>query len=377
MSRHADLAGRVLWGLAALLALGQALEPQSAWSHWDAWAVWDFKARALLEFHGRIGAWLRDPGYAFTHPEYPLAWPAMLAVPGWLAGGFDPRWARLVSVPFAIALPPLLAGLLADLGVRRGRWLIAGAVACLPRVLEQSANGYADWPLAVVETAALRLVVRAVRGDAPGILPACGAALLAGLAANLKNEGLVFAVAILAVLALAVRRGAVRVAAAAGAVLVFLLFALPWRVYADRHGLHAGDFGLPVARVVQELPGRLTTVVGAVGLEAFGAGPAAGPAGAHGWVDHQAASWAGAWFLAAWVLLTGWRRLAGPAVGAVALVLAAQVAAAVGAYCVTVRDVGWLLASSLDRLMLQWVPAVAALAAVAAAGGRMKGRESR
>jgi hypothetical protein len=365
-----DRAGVALVAVAFALAVAGALAPQSAWSNWDAWAVWDLKVKAALA-EGRLPfAFLRDPGYGFTHPEYPLGWPAVQAFFAQCAGGFDTRLLRLMSPLFALCVPALLATLLLELGVTKGRWLIAGLVALLPAALTQSANGYLDWPLAATTTAALLLLVRACRGDAPAWTAAC----LAGLAGNLKNEAALFGLGVLLALFIATIAGRVSRRALVAAIAVWVLLVAPWRTVAFALDLAPRDFAFGLGTALAAAPGRIFLFVQALALETLGPGlggasfASGAPVPWSEWPSHLLNSWLVFWFVAGYVLFRGRRRLLRPGVRELAIVLAVQVCAAALAYVLTIRDPRWLLASSLDRLLLQWVPAVVALCAALVLG---------
>jgi len=164
--------------------------------------VWDFKVKAI-----RHDGWLpisywNDSGYRFTRQEVPLGWPWLQAALAACAGALDSRLLRLTSPVFCLAMAPLLAALAGELGVQRGRWLVAGLVALLPLALDHAANGYVDWPLATVTTGALVVLLRVRRGTAGG----WEAGVWAGAAGLLKQEGIVTGAVCVAVLAWSLRR---------------------------------------------------------------------------------------------------------------------------------------------------------------------------
>ena len=360
-----DWAGIVLVAVAFAIAVLEALSPRPAWSNWDAWAIWDFKVKAALEGMGLPVTFLRNPDYGFTHPEYPFGWPAVQTFLAQCAGGFDTRLLRLLSPLFALCVPALLAALLLEVGVTNGRWLVAGAVALLPAALTQSSNGYVDWPVAATTTAALLLLLRACRGAGP----AWGAALFAGLAGNLKNEAGVFGLGVLLALLVATVGKRVRRGEFVMAVAVWIALIAPWRGVALMLDLSPRDFAFNPGGALDAAPGRIFLFIQALALETLGPGlggasfTSGTPVTWGEWWNHLVSTWLILWFVVAFVFVIGWRRLTRPGARELALVLAVQVFAALVAYIVTVRETRWLLASSLDRLLLQWVPAVVALCA--------------
>ncbi len=352
-----DGIGRGLVVTALALAVVNALSPIPAWSNWDAWAVWDLKVKAIHHEGWLPVRFLTDPDYNFSHQEYPLGWPWLQTVLTGGAGATDARWLRLVSPLAGGALAWLLAALLLELGVTRGRWLVTGAVALLPLALDQSYNGYVDWPLAAAMTGAMLVTIRACRGTAPVWL----AGLAAGIPGLLKNEGVVGGLACVAALALNVRRGRVTLRGLLTAAAAWLAIAGPWQGVVWSLGLKHYDYGPVTIAALAAAPHRLLLVARAMALEMFGAGPSGAT-----WLNHALHAWLLFWPVALLAMLSGWRRLAEPGLREVALILAIQVAAASFAYTLTILDVNWLLATSLDRLLLQWVPGVAVLAAAVA-----------
>lgn len=347
------LIGVVMLAVAVVLAALYAAGPQPAWSNWDAWAVWDLKVKAIRCEGWFPAKFLVNPDYAYAHQEYPLGWPwlvALLSADGTL---FNSLAARMVSPLFALGLAAALAALVAELGAARYRWIVAGAVALLPLALDQSANGYVDLPLAAIMTAAMVLTIRVCRGTSPAWL----VGLVAGIAGNFKNEGLIGGMACLVAIAVNAREGRLRWRDVLTAAIVWLIVSGPWQAVVIHFHLQHFDYGPLTLTAVAAMPHRLLMVVRALLLEMFGAGSTGAT-----WLNHALSSWLLFWPVAALALISGWRRLREPGLREVTLILGIQVVAATLAYTLTRLDVNWLLGSSLDRLLLQWVPGVAALA---------------
>lgn len=204
---------------------------------WDAWAIWNFRARFLA----RAGSAFRDafsPEILFwAHQDYPLLLPGVVAQL-YLLHGSQPLWIpAAVAFGFAaLAVAVPLCGL-ADL---RG-WhpaLLAGiGLATTPCFLGFAANQQADVPIAgYVAGAAVLAAIGIETGDRSSFA-LCGAC--ASLASWTKNEGLLYAaclVAAIGVVAWSPRRERAR------AVVRFLLGALPvlallaWFKLAVAHG---------------------------------------------------------------------------------------------------------------------------------------------
>lgn len=171
------------------------LSPHGAW---DAWAIWNLKARFLA----RAEDWraMFHPAIAWSHPDYPMLLPSLV---GWLwvLGGTE-----------AVAAPMLTAfGFLAGLGLAaggavshlRGRAQGMAAAAVVwgtPSVVVQGASQYADAPLAFFIATTLAVVaVWEAGGRTDAALPVL-AGFLGGGAAWTKNEGLLFLVLLIVLL---------------------------------------------------------------------------------------------------------------------------------------------------------------------------------
>lgn len=155
---------------------------------WDFWAIWGLKAKVFFAARSIDWAFLGDRWNAFAHSDYPLNLPLVYDALALCNGAWDDRWMGLVSVAFGIAaLLVLRSHLIEETGSR----LIAacGALAVTGFVLSPRV-GLADVPLIALMTAGLLLVRRAVIGERNELIPP--AAVLLGLAALTKTEGIAF-----------------------------------------------------------------------------------------------------------------------------------------------------------------------------------------
>lgn len=195
---------RLAAGLAAALGLVWTLSFCSiSWLHphgsWDAVSIWNLHARVLAGGAAAWHAFMRDAAACAFHGDYPLHVPITVARLWTLAGNTTPAAGALVSLWFAVAVVLLCGGLV---GVLRGSTQALLATATLlgtSAFVAQSSNQYADLPLAACMLAAAAALAR---GDERGAansrwLLLAGAAT--ALAAWTKNEGLLFAGAVLAV----------------------------------------------------------------------------------------------------------------------------------------------------------------------------------
>lgn len=172
---------------------------------WDAWAIWNLRARFLASGEFWHHAW--SPLLYRTHPEYPLLLPLFVAR-GWTYAG-----AMAPSVPIATALLFQLAaiGLVvsatfllrgATVGLLAGLLLVANQ-----SYLVQGPSQYADIPLSFfVAGATALLLINTTTAPSRGAAFATG--LLAGLACWTKDEGAAFFAALAVALAVQERGAA-------------------------------------------------------------------------------------------------------------------------------------------------------------------------
>jgi hypothetical protein len=194
---------RLTWMLAGAMVLLLLLDLSVfAWvsartprGGWDAWAIWNLRARFLYRAGGL--AW-RDgftEALAWSHPDYPLLLPAFIAR-GWKLLGRESS-----SIPIALGCLFTFgcAGLTtAALGILRGarQGILAGlALAATPFLYVQGAMQCADVPLAFFILATLACLAVADRFHSYGFAAIAGMA--AGLGGWTKNEGLLWFGAIL------------------------------------------------------------------------------------------------------------------------------------------------------------------------------------
>lgn len=189
--------------LAFLLATGAI---SGAWDAnpqggWDAWSIWNLRARFLAMGDLPQRAW--SPLLTSSHPEYPLLVSSFVARSWAYAGSVAEAAPIATSYLFFLALLATLAG---GFGVHCGRstgLLIGLALLGAPALLHEVPAQYADIPLACYMAGATMLALL----DLPLL-----AGLLAGLAAWTKDEGVLFLLVFLALLALT-RRGQLRMVA--------------------------------------------------------------------------------------------------------------------------------------------------------------------
>jgi hypothetical protein len=321
------------WALAAMIAIGAltavartALIPVD----WDGWAIWQLKARALVD--GSIRELITDPGFRYSHPNYPLLVPAHTY---WLcAGGFQPKVGQWGGLLFFF---DLLALFYYEARARLPRPLVLAGCAVLVSwgpLVKHASSGFADVPAAAFAFATLALL-------ADGDIPAFGVCLAGALLT--KNEGL-FTLAAAVSFALFCRPAEAKTSRANGAAVgLAMLLSLgswtwvkaTWHVPADMtdpHYWHAG-----------ELAARIPVIALGFVKEALAVGP---------WYP----GWGFFWLVApAGFIVSVRKRLRETA--PFWLLVGASFAGAAAAYLVTPHDPVLHMGSSIDRLWLQAGPA--------------------
>ncbi len=153
--------------LLLFLAAGAAHIARAPDGDWDAWSIWNARARALLRSAGDVRlACAPERGLAlFTlHPDYPILLPTAVAL-GWRALGRESAWVPAL----ASLLPALLTIAIAALWVargsrRRGAW-VAAILLTTPELLAMAAAQYAEAALGALVLAGLALLACAWESD--------------------------------------------------------------------------------------------------------------------------------------------------------------------------------------------------------------------
>ncbi len=177
--------------LAAAVAAFVAMLRQEPHGEWDAWMNWDMRARMIF-LGGPTWRAAFAPELPWSHPDYPVLVPS-LVVRAWLyAGNATLLGPAVVAGTFAFGA---VAVLVTALGVLRApsQGLLAGMILlATPFFLRHATALYADVPLAFFFLATV--VCLALDDRAGGTTPrfAMLAGFSAGLAMWTKNEGLLF-----------------------------------------------------------------------------------------------------------------------------------------------------------------------------------------
>lgn len=202
--------------LLLLVVIGAAGYPllalRSSAFGYDARSIWWLHARLLTSSGGYVAA-LHNPAYDFSHPTYPPLLPASVAVAWLLHGESSYRLAQLIVTAFNASAAALLGWTVGQVyGSRRDRSWAALPVAALVVLAAfgiaggSATNGYAD--LFTAATTATAVVAGLVLPRGRTALAV--AVLCAECAGSTKNEGLVNAALVLALVALRYARADAR-----------------------------------------------------------------------------------------------------------------------------------------------------------------------
>lgn len=163
---------------------------------WDAWAIWNTRARFLFR-GGERWADAMSPLLAEIHPDYPLL------VPGFIARAWTYVGSDSVFVPAAVAFLYAIATvtfLVWAVGETRG-WAhgLSAGILLLGTTwfLRHGASQYMDIPVAYYLLCTVALLYLGGRKPERRSLPAL-AGVSAGMACWTKNEGILFLAAVLA-----------------------------------------------------------------------------------------------------------------------------------------------------------------------------------
>jgi hypothetical protein len=187
----------------AIVVLDYTASPHG---QWDAWAIWNHKARFFI----RAGQdWQSVLTIPWANPAHPLLVSTAVARLWAYAGDESTLVPAMLALAFGAGALVLVVS---ALGTGRSRSWIAGAVLLAPAtVVHQTTAQQADVPLAFFVVAAVAALAHGGPGSrypAPAhpvsLLLAGG---LAGLAAWTKNEGLVFLAVLAVILFLVAVRG--------------------------------------------------------------------------------------------------------------------------------------------------------------------------
>jgi hypothetical protein len=164
-------------------ALTAAVQVQFPLCFGDYAGHWGLKARTIFFSDEMTRVFEVDPAGEFSHPEYPLAWPALLAGVSWVARRYDEYLLAFLRPALTLAVAALVAQRTAAPSALR---LLAATTVCLlPYFQNPVFAGYAEALLLVFLLAGLALLENP---SGASISRLAGVFCLA-LAAMTKNEG--------------------------------------------------------------------------------------------------------------------------------------------------------------------------------------------
>jgi len=245
----------IVLGAAALYFVVGARAFMNLETLWDDANIWSLRALGLFHFEGLVDGVGRNPQLTGVHLDYPILQPLVEASFFHAIGGVDLRlwhaelWLLLMLVVW------MLAWLLAPLG-RRWLWVFVLATLALSGIpVSNITLGDADLLMAgLLGCATLCLGIWLDRGSRAHVILA--AVFIAG-AANVKNEGLVFgvalAVALCAATAFVPRPGRWRDLGLGAAIVAVAV--LPWQLWVI--GNDAAERATPSPWEAIRDPGRL------------------------------------------------------------------------------------------------------------------------
>jgi hypothetical protein len=331
----------MILGAGLALMAGGALSTPLA--EWDALAIWGFKAKVVTYDALRpVPAYFHDLTFSYSHLDYPLMLPFLTAGAYAAMGTVDDHAGKLVSV-FLDGLMVLVvyAGLRWKL--RRLPAVCLCAVATLmPVTFRYAGIGCADLTLAMFYAGNIYFMAKWIEERRGSDLML--AILFGAFTAFTKNEGLVLALASgLVLLVFGPGRGRRR--GWAGGVLFFaglLVIHAPWLLWNSSLPRTHEDYGSKLLSplLIARLP-ELKQIIPAITV----------PAAEFQW-------WGLFWVLAGVMALLGWRAFQRRYVVAVWTLLGLQLLSYAFVYSVTPWDLAVLIPLTLDRLLLQAVPAV-------------------
>lgn len=312
---------------------------------WDAFAIWNLKARFFFLDGGE--GWQRafSNAISWSHTDYPLLLPLNVARLWTYAGSAEQVVPALFSVFFVLLALALLFGVVASLANAALGYVVVLALLATPALMGQGVWQVADIPLAFFLASATGLVLASGRDGTTDRAALIVAGVCAGAGAWTKNEGLLFAFAIPAAIALAGPRAEVgkrlprALDFAKGLALPVLLLLVVKVSLAGENDL-AADFSLASLARIFDL-GRHAEI-----LVSFA---------------RTLVMLAGIPLLALIVALGVWRRFrrateASRGIAAVAFALLLQLSGYYFIYLTTERDLAWHLGTSNLRLFVQLWP---------------------
>lgn len=325
----------VSWTLLAAVSLVEPLVEG------DVIAIWALKAKVLLHEPALTTPYFHDVSKAYSHLDYPLAWPLTMA---WLwacAGAEDLQAVKALAPALLLALGALFFGLVRSRVDRANALLFTAFLMGVPMVLSQTSRLMADAPLAFFVLAAFGCAYRWLDAGHVDDLRLAGV-FAAGMIFTKREGTALFAVLLVVLmLALVAERALARSKPVALWLIAVPLAAMaPWFVcLRDIPRVHDNYlpylrpefFARNVARVPEVLAGALR----------YGG---------------NAQDWLAFWPLIGVAVAISVRHWSGRPVRFLVWSLASILCVYGTIYVVTPSDVAWLLETAGSRLLLHVAP---------------------
>jgi hypothetical protein len=353
LGRHWD-ANSVLGALAAVVIVltaanvaAEALTP--GLFDIDSYAIWIFKAKIIASEPLRpMPSALLDPSLSFSHQDYPLGFPLVVAGDYAVVGGIDVQLGKVVLVPIYLSLIAVIYAALRGMSRRANAVTVTAVFAAIPVLRQHAGLPVAEVMLVLMHACTLVLLVEWMEGEGRGKLLVAGA--FAAFAAFTKNEGLaLLPIVFLAALVFAFVRRRNRLLDVFFAFIVCMAILAPWLVY--RHFLpHTHeDYGgklSSLSTVLNDLP-RLHQVLPAYLGHLMEFNTVGGI-----WLVLVAAAWA------------GWRAFGRLPVVLLWFILLAHLALYAVTFMVTPWELDVLIPMVASKLILHVAPAAVLLIAM-------------
>ncbi len=308
---------------------------------WDAFAIWDLKAKVL--YHEGLGSgYFRSLPLSYSHLDYPLLLPFLSCGLYAAAGGTCAVAAKALCFILFAAFFLFIYSSLREIAGRHAVLLLAAAFFTVPELVRWAGAGTADFPLVVYMSCTLLPLASYLRDGRPGDLAL--AAVSANFAAFTKNEGAAFAlIVVLAVMAIRLfaRSGRPMRHVIAFAALVGLLM-LPWIIFSSGIPKVHENYGarlLDLSAMADRLP-MLKDVMLVFGVNLL-----------------IPTKWGAFWVLALVAAVLGRGCFMEAHVRAVCCILALQLCLYILVFTVSPRPLEYLSMMTLDRVMMHLLPA--------------------
>lgn len=154
---------------------------------WDTWAIWGAKAKMMA-----LGSGPLSDAILTGQRDYPLLWPSLWALTGWLAGGWEEQWSKGWGPILMVVAAAELGWIVSRETKRYIYGLLAAAIfVSVPVVPLVASWGYAE-PLLWCMTISCFSMMLQWRGSG-NLAFLVLAGLFASGATLCKNEGIIFA----------------------------------------------------------------------------------------------------------------------------------------------------------------------------------------